>query len=891
MSGTELRWLEGTPRQVLDVSWGVPWPRGELEPPARLRLCTADGVPVPVQSWPAAYWPDGSLKWTGHAIGATAERARAYVLSRGAPAMPAASLRVEEGTRRIVVDTGVIRCAVERRGPTLISGIDRGGSAIARDGHLVCLRRGDAGDAFDQTLPAEEFRSQVEVVAVEQSGPVRAVIRVEGFHCRQERRWLPFTVRLYFSAGSEGVRIVHSFTYDGDPETDFVAGLGIRFSVPLPDPPWDRHVRVVAEGDGLFAEAVQGLTGLRRDPGSAVRQAQVEGRAAPDPATWRPPVPELVRYVPCWGDYTIRQLTADGFEIRKRTRAGRGWIRAGAGSRAAGLTYLGGASGGLAIGLRNFWQLHPTQVDIRDAQQDLARLTVWLWAPDATPMDLRFYHDGLGEDTYARQLDALEITYEDFEPGYATAHGIARTSELALWALATTPSPDHLLALRDTVQAPPLLVSSPERLRQARVFGDWAPADRSTPARAEIEDHLDFLFDFHRGQVEQHRWYGFWDFGDLMHTYDPDRHRWRYDVGGFAWDNSELSPDLWLWYQFLRTGRADVFRLAEAMSRHGGEVDVYHLGPLARLGTRHGVQHFGDSAKQLRISNAAYRRIHYFLTADERCGDLLRSLCDSEEALLAVDPIRKLRSGPYQPSRRGVWIGLGTDWGALAAAWLVEWERTGDERMRRRLVEAMRTIGEQEFGFVQGSLLYDLETGCFQRAEAPAVHVSHLSAVFGLVEVCSELISLLDVPGFTRAWLDYCTYYNAGAEEQARRFGRAFGALNLRQAHSRLTAYAAAMTGDRGLATRAWTEFGEGRHGYAGPEGLPAEPERGLPARPPAPWRTTRITPPGSLRVVDEAPFVSTNASAQYALAAIQCLALIGDHLPPSPGATESSGT
>ena len=56
--------------------------------------------------------------------------------------------------------------------------------------------------------------------------------------------------------------------------------------------------------------------------------------------------------------------------------------------------------------------------------------------------------------------------------------------------------------------------------------------------------------------MEQRRWYGFWDYGDVMHTYDPTRHAWRYDVGGFAWDNTELMPDLWLWYSFLRTGRA-----------------------------------------------------------------------------------------------------------------------------------------------------------------------------------------------------------------------------------------------------------------------------------------------------------------------------------------------
>jgi hypothetical protein len=73
-----------------------------------------------------------------------------------------------------------------------------------------------------------------------------------------------------------------------------------------------------------------------------------------------------------------------------------------------------------------------------------------------------------------------------------------------------------------------------------------------------------------------------------MHTYDSDRHVWRYDIGGFAWDNSELSPDLWLWTQALRTGAAQPWRLAEAMTRHTSEVDTYHMGRFIGLGTRHG---------------------------------------------------------------------------------------------------------------------------------------------------------------------------------------------------------------------------------------------------------------------------------------------------------------
>ena len=89
-------------------------------------------------------------------------------------------------------------------------------------------------------------------------------------------------------------------------------------------------------------------------------------------------------------------------------------------------------------------------------------------------------------------------------------------------------------------------------------------------AKRAVEDRLDWLFDFYRKQQEERRWYGYWNYGDVMHTYDADRHEWRYDVGGFAWDNSELSTDLWLWLYYLRTGRAEVFHFAEAMTRHTG---------------------------------------------------------------------------------------------------------------------------------------------------------------------------------------------------------------------------------------------------------------------------------------------------------------------------------
>ncbi|MEU4233105.1 Tat pathway signal sequence domain protein [Nonomuraea sp. NPDC026600] len=864
---TTLNWLDRPAEQ--GVTWGVPWRRGAVERAAVFALAGPEGRPVPVQSWVTATWPDGSVKWSAHAIGPQAEPAAPYELTARRPAtdeepaVPERPVTVvrEDGVLR--VSTGPVTWTIEETGDTLARSVSHGSREIARNIRLISLHQDGPTPDDAGTVTREQATGTVREVTVEQDGPVRAVIRLAGDHGGR----LPFTVRLYFYAGAEDVRVMHTFVWDGDPERDFLAGLGLRADVVMRDELHDRHVRLAGQ-DGFLTEAVRGLTGLRRDPGEAVRRAQVEGR--PCGPIGNPEVANRLHLIPAWNDHTLDQTSADGFTLRKRTADGHAWVTVPSGTRSAGYGYLGGTSGGLGFGLRDFWRLHPTRLDVRGAATGLATATVWLWSPSAPAMDLRFYHDGMGQDTFAEQLEGLEITYEDYEPGFGDAHGIARTHELTLRVHDATPSSVALAGHAAAMNEPPLLTAAPERLREAGVFGDWALPDRSTPAHAAIEDRLDLLFDFYRREREQRRWYGFWDYGDVMHTYDADRHTWRYDVGGYAWDNSELSPDLWLWYQYLRTGRADVFRFAEAMTRHTGEVDVYHLGRWKGLGTRHNVQHWGCSAKQLRISNAAYRRFFYYLTADERTGDLLDELARPEETFLAIDPTRKVREDVYTPDPSALAVGLGTDWGSLVAAWLTRWERHGDEHAKARLLGTMAGIGALPQGFLTGEARLDLATGRFDSSR-DQISVSHLSSVFGLPEMCSELISLgLDVPGFERAWLDYCRLYLAPAEQQAAEVGHPLRGISLVQAHSRLTAYAAARSGDAGLAALAWRKFflDEGDQLNSNP--LQREPD----------WRLTRVEGPHVLAKVLEAPFVSTNDAAQYGLAAIQNLALIGDHLP-----------
>ncbi|MCX4809731.1 Tat pathway signal sequence domain protein [Streptomyces sp. NBC_01239] len=865
-----LDWLEdGGLGAAPGSTVGVPWPMGTYQEDQTFALTDAGGAAVPVQSWPIAYWPDGSLKWTAHAVSSGSGK---LTLTAGDTAAPDKKVTVDRRGGTIDVSTGVITAKIGKNGSTLIKSVTRGSTEIAKNGRLVLIRQPEIEDEDQGAVRTERFDGTIGEVTVEQDGPVRAVVRIDGKHRKGGRSWLPFSIRLYFYAGADSFRMVHTITFDGTVEPgkasgDFIRGLGVRFTVPMRDQAYDRHIRIGGEGTGLLREAVQGITGLRRDPGATVQAAQYAGQKLADPSTWDQRVTSRLQYIPKWGDYTLSQLSADGFTLRKRTAKGYGWIPAGGGGHASGFGYVGGASGGFSFGLRDFWEKFPAQLDIRDAHTDEAEVTLWLWSPEAQPMDLRFYHDGMGQDTYAKQLEGLEITYEDYEPEFGTPYGIARTSELLFWANESTPSAETLAQQVDAVRVLPQLAAPPAQLIKSRVFGPglYSEPDRSTTAKAKIEDHLDFLFTYYKDQVAQRRWYGFWDHGDFMHSYDTVRHQWRYDIGGYAWDNSELSPDIWLWFAYIRSGRSDIFRFAEALTRHTGEVDVYHLGEWAGLGTRHGVQHYADSAKQQRIANTTYRRYYYFLTADERVGDLMAANVDSDETFLVLDPIRKIRTEPYTPDRHALSIGFGTDWSGLVSAWLTEWERKGPkwEKAKARVLSTMETIAAQPNGFVQGSGLYDLDTGKFAVATAPVVSVSHLSAVFGLNELCAELIHLVDMPKFKEVYMDYCRYFNASKTEQAARYGSNFGTLLLFQGHSRLDAYAAVQLDDATLAKRAWTKF-YGSDGYMES----------------SPWKTEPLTGPVTLVPGGEAAWVSSNDTALYGLAAIENLALLGDKMP-----------
>ncbi|KAL1614410.1 hypothetical protein SLS54_009757 [Diplodia seriata] len=871
-----VRWLEPPPQHQYGTTFGLPWHKGRYKSGDTTFTCTThDGQEVPLQTWVTAYWPDDSIKWTAHAIPAGDAPKDGYTVHAGpndevppSNEPQSGGLRIQDSADAITVSTGAVTATFPKAGHTLISRlVNSAGRTVCTNGHLVLLTQSAIpdDDDDDDDVPASPIthRKLTSTIAStstvsHSTGPIRTTIKITGHHQplhnnpQDSLPSLPFTLLITLHAHSPLLRLhlTHTISLDNN----HIRGLALRLAaIPLvPAAPFNHHVRLTtaattttaAAADAtpplLLAEAAQGLTGLWKDPGAAVREAQVGGRVVAGPETWggewrtsssssssSSDGQGWLRWVPVWREWRVVQGGPDGSAVvRKRTGRGQGWVgvppATAAGEAAAGgVAYVGAAGlGGVAVGLRWFRERWPTRLDVKAGEDD-GELAAWMWSPEGGPMDLRPWRGGLGEDGYDGQLEAMRVTYEDWEEGMGSARGVARTSELGLLVTRETPGEAELAALTGCVREPPVLVAWAERIRETGALGTyWSPAGEGGRLQQDLDSKLDFLFNFYKGQVEQRKWYGFWDHGDIMHTYDADRHTWRYDVGGYAWDNSELSPDLWLWLYFLRTGRADVCRMAEALTRHTGEVDVYHLGKYKGLGTRHGVQHWSDSCKQARISNALYRRYFYYLSGgDERVGDLMEETLETEKTFLTLDPYRKVRKDrdTYRPDPTALTISLGTDWSALAAAWFIEWERRGPkwEEAKNKLLTTIKGIGSLRNGFVTGQVTYNLLTGEISPpAEDPenngVVKISHLSAMFGLFEICSDILDSLEVDmplGFKKTWLDYCYYFNAPAEEQIARFGVSFGNLQLRQGHSRLTAYASRELDEPSLSSRAWNEL------------------------------------------------------------------------------------
>ena len=200
------------------------------------------------------------------------------------PNPPVKSASVPEENSGMIV----ISVFIPRRGDFLIDSLLYKGTKVGEKARLICNTQSEPIQENTSQISFTHYIGEIKSATIERLGSVRALVKLEGIHRnrnkeidtnhsegegnyannsdmnkRNNREWLPFVVRLYFYGGSEQIKMVHSFVYDGDQKKDFIRSLGIRFDVPMREALYNRHIAFSCADGGVWSEPVQPLVGRR----------------------------------------------------------------------------------------------------------------------------------------------------------------------------------------------------------------------------------------------------------------------------------------------------------------------------------------------------------------------------------------------------------------------------------------------------------------------------------------------------------------------------------------------------------------------------------------------------------------------------------------------------
>lgn len=838
------------------TTFGCMWERGRCSRETVYSCIGAGGRPVQVQSRVTAYWPDGSVKWTAHTADSSLLGEEAEILP-GEKTLPESELVLTDDGNTIQIAGEDVCVEVSRDSNLLFGRILCGGRTAALNGRAVLQLEEPAvvnGYEAGVTKPYEGIVTGVET---EEQGPLQCILKFTGFHRNREgEEKMPFIIRLRVNAGCSVLHFTHTFLYDGDENRDFLKGLGIAFDVPVSGEMYNRHVKL--SGDhGVFHEAAVPLTSWRpRIPGR-LYERQMRGEKVEPEGGDAEIIAKVMGDTPFWGEYDICQDSALHFYVRKKISSDNCcYLDSLHGGRTDGAFAFGSEGGSVMMCIRDFWEKYPSGYTVKGLDSGMAECSVWFWSPGAAPMDFRHY----AERGYN------QVCYEGYDYKGADPRGIACTNECILsFSEEIIPGDSTLRQLAKLAGHPPVYVAAPEVYHRLRAFGYWSLPGGESSVERKLERQLERAFEFYRDEVEQRGWYGMFDYGDVMHTYDNVRHQWKYDIGGYAWDNTELVPTLWLWLYFMRTGREDVFDLAERMTRHTSEVDVYHMGSYKGLGSRHNVRHWGCPCKEARIAMAAHHRFLYYLTGDRRLEDIFEELKDNELTFLNRDPL-----GDFYDKKTMVYPSharSGPDWSSLCSNWMTRWERFNDTRYLKKIRVGIEDIRQAPLRLSSGSdFEFEPESCHLRYIGEQSTGGSHLQICMGATQVWLELGDLMGDEEWQRMVAELGRFYFLSEEDRLRESGGLVKGKEFTFAYmaAGIGAYGARYFKDDALAAKVWEMLLKASADGEGGENLAQKVLHGC----------------GNREELREIPGISTNFTAQFCLNVIMALEFIREKLP-----------
>ncbi len=501
------------------VITGVPLPAGLIEDAGELALADANGQPIPADIRPVIHWPDGSVKWVHLYFSADcgAKGTTEVSLVRGLRTRPE-GLTVEDGAETITVTTGSARFIVRKTGFNLIdqAWIDPEGQGRFDDANqLIAPHQGGLLVASDDNDYWAHQDDEAEV-EIEEQGPMHVVIRAEGAHRNADGdKMMDFIVRIYAYANSPMVRVVHTALNRQGERSDSIPVQAMHVELPTQ----------LGAGQVRIDDQVQTALGDEQPEAHAYAfRTSTTGRA--------------MNYSPG------KQEDIEPGNNVSRMEALKGQLSWG----------REGGPGGMAAGIRWFWQMHPKSIE---ANRD-GTLTFGL-VPRRHEEPVLFYT------------------------------GVARTHDLMLALLGpggSEKADGHFAALEQ-----PLRAFAPTRwyCRDTRAFGDLAEADEALYEEQYRDAMNKYDADFQRSYqncIENtnsrtrnrntHDSYGLLTWGDGYH--------WSLRRGdtrpiNLMWNGNYYGFPHMMGMQWARTGHPGYFRMFKTHARHVADVHLVHYDP------------------------------------------------------------------------------------------------------------------------------------------------------------------------------------------------------------------------------------------------------------------------------------------------------------------------
>ena len=639
-SGIEIRVKEetGIGRECWPLTRGVPLPAGAVEGVEGLRLINGAGVEVAAQFRVLGEWPDGSTKWILVDFQGDIEAGEeaVYVLKAGAAKAVEECIEIIDGEERVEVCTGSLRFGVGKKSFALFDGVEIGERKEGEFTPEIEVAPRGGGDAWAR-ISESEFMDGTARRIYGMGGECLASAGVEEYSVVVEEAG-PLRAVICCKGAYESVAPMHHY-----------AGYRpLRFTTRIYAYAGKAQVRVVhtiiatcnpreTEVDelGLRVPLPNG-TRCGIEAGRVMEGAMVPGRYA-----------------------LLSQRLDNHFYLEEREGVECS-VRA-EGERAAGWVYVANDRASVGVALRHMAEEYPKALGVGDKGIDL-----YFWRdPDGRRLSLKRY--------------AEEVAWHEGEGVYADGTGTAKSSEFFVdFCKAGAADPNRLRGLL----AQPQVAVDPEWVAASGAVGEFATGAGFPRSDRMLTGYVDWM----AGHIERYRWKGFFDWGDVMATWEEEAGGWRFK-GRWGWCNSEWDPRYAVWMEYLRNGRC--YDLAEAMTRHSLDVDTCHYHPFRPYMVggcfRHSMDHFGDEtcSSHTFIDNWI---LYYYTSGDLRALEVLRGAGEFFLRFRWTDDPR------YSFSLRSI--------GNALRGLVYVYELTGEERFLKRAEQVFATVaaGQNEDG-------------------------------------------------------------------------------------------------------------------------------------------------------------------------------------------------